>query len=98
MDGREFLDVKYIFERANFSEKIRLEVRVSTFVFFSISTSLILSKPNLTDFWSIKSRARALQSFGLYVLEVENPRSEFWFKIKIIVSKSTSGNAKMAYY
>ena len=34
MDGREFLDVKYIFERANFSEKIRLEVRVSTFVIF----------------------------------------------------------------
>ena len=40
--------------------------------------------------------APGLQSFGLYVLEVENPRSEFWLEIKILLYKSTPGNTKMA--
>ena len=37
-----------------------------------------------------------LQSFGLIVLEVENPRSEFWLEIKILLYKPTLGNTKLA--
>ena len=43
-----------------------------------------------------RGRAQSLQSFGLYVLEVENPRLEFWLEIKILLYKSTPGNTKMA--
>ena len=42
------------------------------------------------------SYAWLLKSFGLYVLEVENPRSEIWLEIKILFYKSTLGNTKMA--
>ena len=37
-----------------------------------------------------------LQSFGLIVQEVENPRSEFWLEIKILLYKPTLGNTKLA--
>ena len=37
-----------------------------------------------------------LQSFGLIVLEVKNPRSEFRLEIKILLYKSTLGNTNLA--
>ena len=48
------------------------------------------------QFLPLQSRARASRSFGLYVVEVENPRSEFRLEIEILLCKSTLGNTKIA--
>ena len=48
------------------------------------------------QFLPLQSRARASRSFGLYVVEVENPRSEFRLEIKILLYKSTLGNTNLA--
>ena len=40
-------------------------------------------------------QSRPRRSFSFYVLEVKNPRSEFWVEIKILLYKSTPGNTKI---